>query len=89
MTLSTVEIESKSSVPLHSTPLTIKDFKGKAEPDCCPGCGDFGVLIEHFVKISQSEHQDAIGIFALDLQILLAQRGYIVHFCVTHRKKAK
>lgn len=25
-------------------PLTIKDFKGKAEPDWCPGCGDFGVL---------------------------------------------
>ena len=24
--------------------LTIKDFKGKAEPDWCPGCGDFGVL---------------------------------------------
>ena len=25
-------------------PLTIKDFKGKADPDWCPGCGDFGVL---------------------------------------------
>ena len=25
-------------------PLTVKDFKGKAEPDWCPGCGDFGVL---------------------------------------------
>jgi 2-oxoglutarate ferredoxin oxidoreductase subunit beta len=24
--------------------LTIKDFKGKADPDWCPGCGDFGVL---------------------------------------------
>ena len=44
MTLSTVEIESKSSVPPHSTTLTIKDFKGKADPDWCPGCGDFGVL---------------------------------------------
>jgi 2-oxoglutarate ferredoxin oxidoreductase subunit beta len=44
MTLSTVEIESKSSVPQHSTTLTIKDFKGKADPDWCPGCGDFGVL---------------------------------------------
>ena len=40
----TVEIESKSSVPPHSTTLTIKDFKGKADPDWCPGCGDFGVL---------------------------------------------
>ena len=25
-------------------PLTVKDFKGKVEPDWCPGCGDFGVL---------------------------------------------
>jgi 2-oxoglutarate ferredoxin oxidoreductase subunit beta len=25
-------------------PLTVKDFKGKADPDWCPGCGDFGVL---------------------------------------------
>ena len=24
--------------------LTAKDFKGKVEPDWCPGCGDFGVL---------------------------------------------
>src|SRR5512147_509506 len=26
------------------TPLTAKDFKGKVDPDWCPGCGDFGVL---------------------------------------------
>jgi 2-oxoglutarate ferredoxin oxidoreductase subunit beta len=32
-----VDIESKPA-------LTIKDFKGHAEPDWCPGCGDFGVL---------------------------------------------
>ena len=44
MTLSTVEIESKGVRAPHSTPLTVKDFKGKAEPDWCPGCGDFGVL---------------------------------------------
>src|SRR6266702_6214384 len=25
-------------------PLPVKEFKGKAEPDWCPGCGDFGVL---------------------------------------------
>ena len=25
-------------------PQTVKDFKGKVEPDWCPGCGDFGVL---------------------------------------------
>src|SRR6266513_2392295 len=45
MTLATVEIESKGTVQLRTQlPLTIKDFKGKAEPDWCPGCGDFGVL---------------------------------------------
>ena len=43
MSLSTVEIESKgASQPL--APLTVKEFNGKAEPDWCPGCGDFGVL---------------------------------------------
>jgi 2-oxoglutarate ferredoxin oxidoreductase subunit beta len=45
MTLSTVDIESKATSQRRSQiPLTIKDFKGKAEPDWCPGCGDFGVL---------------------------------------------
>ena len=24
--------------------LTVKDFKGRIDPDWCPGCGDFGVL---------------------------------------------
>ena len=46
MTLSTVELETKASVPPRANlPLTVKDFKGKAEPDWCPGCGDFGVLV--------------------------------------------
>jgi len=45
MSLSTVEIESKgASQSRAQIPLTIKDFKGKADPDWCPGCGDFGVL---------------------------------------------
>ncbi len=25
--------------------LTVKDFKAKIDPDWCPGCGDFGVLV--------------------------------------------
>src|SRR5690348_11808901 len=25
-------------------PVTLKEFKGKVDPDWCPGCGDFGVL---------------------------------------------
>ena len=41
MSLSTVEIEAKSANLPRAT-LAIKDFKGKAEPDWCPGCGDFG-----------------------------------------------
>jgi 2-oxoglutarate ferredoxin oxidoreductase subunit beta len=40
-----VELNAKPSArPADRAPLTIKDFKGKAEPDWCPGCGDFGVL---------------------------------------------
>src|SRR5919108_5205371 len=43
-----VEMRSKPSSPAEASAsrpkLTIKDFKGKAEPDWCPGCGDFGVL---------------------------------------------
>ena len=46
MSLATVEIEAKGIVPPRAVdmPLTVKDFKGKADPDWCPGCGDFGVL---------------------------------------------
>jgi 2-oxoglutarate ferredoxin oxidoreductase subunit beta len=32
-----------AELPIRPAP-TIKDMKGKAEPDWCPGCGDFGVL---------------------------------------------
>ena len=28
----------------RKSPLTMADLKGKADPDWCPGCGDFGVL---------------------------------------------
>src|SRR3989475_12241488 len=27
-----------------SSKLTLADFRGKVDPDWCPGCGDFGVL---------------------------------------------
>jgi 2-oxoglutarate/2-oxoacid ferredoxin oxidoreductase subunit beta len=33
--------------------LGIKDFKGRADPDWCPGCGDFGVL--HALKQAIAE----------------------------------
>ncbi|MDQ3811891.1 MAG: 2-oxoacid:ferredoxin oxidoreductase subunit beta [Chloroflexota bacterium] len=41
-----LEIESRP-------PLTVKDFKGHADPDWCPGCGDFGVL--HSLKQALAE----------------------------------
>ncbi|SRR5581483_607891 len=45
MSLPMVETEVKGTDnPRPRVALTIKDFKGKAEPDWCPGCGDFGVL---------------------------------------------
>ena len=33
--------------------LGIKDFKGRTDPDWCPGCGDFGVL--HALKQAIAE----------------------------------
>ena len=38
-TLTRDEVEETPAVPLKA-----KDFKGKVDPDWCPGCGDFGVL---------------------------------------------
>ena len=34
----------QSTLKRERPTLTIKDFKGKVDPDWCPGCGDFGVL---------------------------------------------
>ncbi len=30
--------------PLVINPVTVNDYKGKVDPDWCPGCGDYGVL---------------------------------------------
>ena len=40
------EHETKSTIPepFERPRATVKDFKGRVEPDWCPGCGDFGVL---------------------------------------------
>jgi len=61
MSVSMVETESKG-IPRPRVPitLTVKDFKGKAEPDWCPGCGDFGVLNalkQALVEIGIPPHQ--------------------------------
>jgi 2-oxoglutarate/2-oxoacid ferredoxin oxidoreductase subunit beta len=37
------EAGAPAALPTRA-PLTIRDLKGKVEPDWCPGCGDFGVL---------------------------------------------
>jgi len=29
---------------LPTKPASAKDYKGRVDPDWCPGCGDFGVL---------------------------------------------
>ena len=41
-------------------PLTIADFKGRVDPDWCPGCGDFGVLAavqKALVELQIPNHQ--------------------------------
>jgi 2-oxoglutarate ferredoxin oxidoreductase subunit beta len=39
-----IEIEVQPPPTTESRQLTAKDYKGKVEPDWCPGCGDFSVL---------------------------------------------
>jgi len=48
MSVDTVDMEARISKTGQQPPagprVTVKDFKGKADPDWCPGCGDFSVL---------------------------------------------
>ena len=48
MSVDPVDIEARISKtgqqPAEGPRVTVKDFKGKSDPDWCPGCGDFGVL---------------------------------------------
>ena len=48
MSVDPVDIEARISKtgqqPAGGPRVTVKDFKGKSDPDWCPGCGDFGVL---------------------------------------------
>jgi len=44
----------------RQVPVTVKDYKGKADPDWCPGCGDFGVLTalkQALVELNLQPHQ--------------------------------
>jgi len=62
MSIETVDIAariSKREPPSHA-PVTVKDFKGKVDPDWCPGCGDFGILValkQALVELSLQPHQ--------------------------------
>ncbi len=38
-------ISNRGEAQLNYEPATVKDFKGKVDPDWCPGCGDFGILV--------------------------------------------
>ena len=54
------EVRSPIKERRDLTPLTIKDFKGKVDPDWCPGCGDFGILTalkQALVELSLQPHE--------------------------------
>jgi len=64
MSVDTVDIEARISKtdqqPAGGPRVTVKDFKGKSDPDWCPGCGDFGVLTalkQALVELNLYPHQ--------------------------------
>jgi 2-oxoglutarate ferredoxin oxidoreductase subunit beta len=63
MSTTPADIEAKisnRSEPLGRTPVTVKDYKGKVDPDWCPGCGDFGILValkQALVELGVQPHQ--------------------------------
>jgi len=64
MSVDTVDIEARISKTGQQPPagprLTVKDFKGKVDPDWCPGCGDFGVLTalkQALMELNLQPHQ--------------------------------
>jgi 2-oxoglutarate/2-oxoacid ferredoxin oxidoreductase subunit beta len=63
MSVDPVDIEariSKTGQQPGGPRVTVKDFKGKADPDWCPGCGDFGVLTalkQALVELNLQPHQ--------------------------------
>ncbi len=64
MSVDPVDIEARISKTGQQPPegprVTVKDFKGKADPDWCPGCGDFGVLTalkQALVELNLHPHQ--------------------------------
>jgi 2-oxoglutarate ferredoxin oxidoreductase subunit beta len=55
-----IETKTSSQKPLGRVPVTVKDYKGKVDPDWCPGCGDFGILValkQALVELGIQPHQ--------------------------------
>ena len=53
-------ISNSAEAQLGRAPVTVKDFKGKVDPDWCPGCGDFGILValkQALVELSLHPHE--------------------------------
>jgi 2-oxoglutarate/2-oxoacid ferredoxin oxidoreductase subunit beta len=62
MSVDPVDIEARISKTGQQPParVTVKDFKGKVDPDWCPGCGDFGILValkQALVELGLQPHQ--------------------------------
>src|SRR6266498_4390008 len=64
MSVDPLDIEARISKTGQQPPkgprVTVKDFKGKVDPDWCPGCGDFGVLTalkQALVELNLHPHQ--------------------------------
>src|SRR5215831_3594694 len=64
MSVDPVDMEARISKMGQQPPggprVTVKDFKGKVDPDWCPGCGDFGVLTalkQALVELNLNPHQ--------------------------------
>ena len=65
MSVDPVDIKARISKTDQQPPaggprVTVKDFKGKVDPDWCPGCGDFGVLTalkQALVELNLNPHQ--------------------------------
>jgi 2-oxoglutarate/2-oxoacid ferredoxin oxidoreductase subunit beta len=55
-----IETKTSSQMPFGHAPVTVKDYKGKVDPDWCPGCGDFGILValkQALVELNIQPHQ--------------------------------
>src|SRR5262249_14562633 len=62
MSVDAVDVEARISKkePSSHPSVTVKDFKGKVDPDWCPGCGDFGILValkQALVELGLQPHQ--------------------------------